>query len=132
MHEKSHGDEHAHSKNGEVHGHSAHGEQHAHEHGHHHHHHADDVFNSWGTETPHKYDRDSIESILKRLVETDEFGVILRAKGMVPDKEGRWIYFDAVPGEYELRDGSPEYTGKLCVIGTNVDPDKMEELFGLK
>lgn len=108
------------------------GHDHDHEHGHHHHHHADDVFNSWGTETPHKYDRDSIEAILKRLVETDEFGVILRAKGMVPDKEGRWIYFDAVPGEYELRDGSPEYTGKLCVIGTNVDPDKMEELFGLK
>ena len=108
------------------------GHDHDHEHGHHHHHHADDVFNSWGTETPHKYDRGSIEAILKRLVETDEFGVILRAKGMVPDKEGRWIYFDAVPGEYELRDGSPEYTGKLCVIGTNVDPDKMEELFGLK
>ena len=99
---------------------------------HHHHHHADDVFNSWGTETPHKYDRAEIESILKRLVETDEFGVILRAKGMVPDKNGSWIYFDAVPGEYELRDGEPEYTGKLCVIGTAVDEHKMEELFGLK
>ena len=100
-----------------------------HEHGHHH---ADDVFNSWGTETPHKYDREEIEAILKRLVETEEFGVILRAKGMVPDKNGSWIYFDAVPGEYELRDGQPEYTGKLCVIGTNVEPEKMEELFLLK
>ena len=98
----------------------------------HHHHHADDVFNSWGVETPHKYDRDEIESILKKLVETDEYGTILRAKGMVPDKNGSWIYFDAVPGEYELRDGAPEYTGKLCVIGTNVQPEQMEKLFGLK
>ena len=113
-------------------------EQHHHDHDEecchqeHDHHHADDVFNSWGTETPHKYDREEIEAILKRLVETEEFGVILRAKGMVPDKNGSWIYFDAVPGEYELRDGQPEYTGKLCVIGTNVEPEKMEELFLLK
>ena len=101
-------------------------------HHHHHHHHADDVFNSWGTETPHKYDKSEIEAILKRLVETDEFGTILRAKGMVPAKDGSWIYFDAVPGEYELRDGQPEYTGKLCVIGTKVDSDSMEKLFGIK
>ena len=111
--------------------------EHHHEHdgecscGHHHHHHADDVFNSWGVETPHKYDKVEIEAILKRLVETDEFGVILRAKGMVPDKNGSWIYFDAVPGEYEVREGSPEYTGKLCVIGTGVEEGKMKELFGL-
>ena len=113
----------------EHHDHNHDGECCHHEHGHHH---ADDVFNSWGTETPHKYDREEIEAILKRLVETEEFGVILRAKGMVPDKNGSWIYFDAVPGEYELRDGQPEYTGKLCVIGTNVEPEKMEELFLLK
>ena len=113
----------------EHHDHDHDGECCHHEHGHHH---ADDVFNSWGTETPHKYDREEIEAILKRLVETEEFGVILRAKGMVPDKNGSWIYFDAVPGEYELRDGQPEYTGKLCVIGTNVEPEKMEELFLLK
>ena len=106
-------------------------DEHEHHHHHHHHHHADDVFNSWGVETPHKYDRAEIESILKRLVETEEFGVILRAKGMVPDKNGSWIYFDAVPGEYELREGAPEYTGKLCVIGTNVDDAKMKELFML-
>ncbi len=98
----------------------------------HHHHHADDVFNSWGTETPHKYDKEEIEGILKRLVETGEFGTILRAKGMVPAKDGSWIYFDAVPGEYEIREGSPEYTGKLCVIGTRVDGQSMEKLFGLK
>jgi hypothetical protein len=90
------------------------------------------VFNSWGVETPHKYEASEIEAILKRLVETEEFGVILRAKGMVPAKDGSWIYFDAVPGEYELREGTPEYTGKLCVIGTNVDEHKMEELFGLR
>ena len=108
-------------------------DEHEHHHHHHHgHHHADDVFNSWGAETPHKYDRAEIESILKRLVETDEFGVILRAKGMIPAKDGSWIYFDAVPGEYELRDGAPEYTGKLCVIGTNVKDEEMETLFGLK
>ena len=99
---------------------------------HHHHHHADDVFNSWGTETPHKYDKSEIEAILKRLVETDEFGTILRAKGMVPAKDDSWIYFDAVPGEYELRDGQPEYTGKLCVIGTKVDSESMEKLFGIR
>lgn len=89
------------------------------------------MFNSWGTETPHKYERAELEGILKRLVETEEFGVVLRAKGMVPAKDGSWIYFDAVPGEYELRDGQPEYTGKLCVIGTNIDGHRMEELFGL-
>ncbi len=106
-------------------------EHECHGHGHHHHHHVDDVFNSWGTETPHKYDREELDGILRRLVETDEFGTVLRAKGMVPAKDGSWIYFDAVPGEYELRDGSPEYTGKLCVIGTDIDAHKMEELFGL-
>ena len=128
-HHHEHEDEHEH------HHHHEDGEccchHHEHEH-HHHHHHADEVFNSWGVETPHKYETSEIEAILKRLVETEEFGVILRAKGMVPAKDGSWIYFDAVPGEYELREGTPEYTGKLCVIGTNVDEHKMEELFGLR
>ena len=104
---------------------------HHHDHEHHHHHHADDVFNSWGVETPHKYDKEEIEEILKKLVLTDEYGIILRAKGMVQSRDNSWIYFDAVPGEYELRDGNPEYTGKLCVIGTNVDAHRMEELFNL-
>ncbi len=117
---------------GEEHGHCCHHHHDGDGHGHHHHHHADDVFNSWGTETPHKYDKEEIEGILKRLVETEEFGTILRAKGMVPTKDGSWIYFDAVPGEYEIREGSPEYTGKLCVIGTRVDGQSMEKLFGLK
>ena len=108
-----------------------HHHDHNHEHGHHHHH-ADDVFTSWGIETPHKYDKAELEDIIKRLVMTEEFGVVLRAKGMVPDKNGSWIYFDAVPGEYELREGTPEYTGKLCVIGTDISAERMEKLFMLK
>ena len=87
------------------------------------------MFNSWGVETPHKYSKEEIEDILKRLVLSEEFGVVLRAKGMVQSKDNTWIYFDAVPGEYEIREGSPEYTGKLCVIGTEVCPDKMKDLF---
>ncbi len=101
-------------------------------HDHHDHHHADDVFDSWGMETPHKYDKSEIQEILKKLVETEEYGIVLRAKGIVPAKDGSWINFDAVPGEYELRDGSPDYTGKLCVIGTKLDMDQMETLFLLK
>lgn len=133
-HHHDHDDEHEHHHHDHEDGECCCGHHHdhdEHEH-HHHHHHADDVFNSWGVETPHKYDRSEIESILERLVKSEEFGVILRAKGMIPDKNGSWIYFDAVPGEYELREGSPEYTGKLCVIGTNVKPEQMEELFMLK
>ena len=129
-HHHDHDHEHEHE-----HEHHHHDHEHEHEHEHHHHehdhehHHADEVFNSWGVETPHKYDKSEIEAILQRLVKTDEFGTILRAKGMVPDKNGSWIYFDAVPGEYELREGTPEYTGKLCVIGTKVSPEAMEKLF---
>ena len=106
------------------------GHHHEHEH-HHHHHHADDVFTSWGVETPHKYSKDEIGAILEKLVNSEEYGVVLRAKGMVPAKDNTWIYFDAVPGEYEIREGSPEYTGKLCVIGTNICEHRMKELFML-
>ncbi|SFG64140.1 GTPase, G3E family [Lachnospiraceae bacterium C7] len=95
----------------------------------HHHHHADDVFVSWGKETPHKFDRAKIEEILEGFKESDN---ILRAKGMVEGTDGKWIYFDMVPGEYELRDGEPDYTGRLCVIGTDIHEDQLEELFGLK
>ena len=102
---------------------------HDHEHEHHHHHHADEVFTSWGKETPHKYTREKVEDILKTLCETDDYGTILRAKGMVEDVNGSWIYFDMVPGEYELRDGEPDYTGRLCVIGTDIDGHRLEELF---
>lgn len=103
-----------------------------HDHDHHHHDHdADEVFISWGKETPHKYTKEKIESILKTFCDTEDYGIILRAKGMVPAEDGTWIYFDMVPGEYELRDGDPDYTGRLCVIGTDIDEHKLEELFEL-
>ncbi len=102
-----------------------------HDHDGHHHHHADDVFTSWGTETPRKYTEEEVKAALDKLANTDEYGVILRAKGMLPNVNGEWIYFDLVPGEYELRKGSPDYTGRICVIGTNPDENKLKELFYL-
>ena len=99
-----------------------------HDHEHHHHHHADDVFTSWGKETPHKFERAKIEEILKGFAESDN---ILRAKGMVENVEGGWIYFDMVPGEYEIREGDPDYTGRIVVIGTEIHEHELEELFGL-
>ena len=102
-----------------------------HDHDGHHHHHADDVFTSWGTETPRKYTEEEVKTALDKLANTDEYGVILRAKGMLPNVNGEWIYFDLVPGEYELRKGSPDYTGRICVIGTNPDENKLKELFYL-
>ena len=99
-----------------------------HDHEHHHHHHADDVFTSWGKETPHKFERAKIEEILKGFAESDN---ILRAKGMVENVEGGWIYFDMVPGEYEIREGEPDYTGRIVVIGTEIHEHELEELFGL-
>ena len=108
-----------------------HHHDHDHEHGHHHHHHADDVFTSWGKETPHKFDRARIEEILKIFCDTEDYGTILRAKGMVESTNGTWIYFDMVPGEYELREGQPDYTGRLCVIGTDINDHKLMELFGI-
>lgn len=95
----------------------------------HHHHHADDVFTSWGQETAHKFTKEEMEDILKKLANTEEFGVILRAKGIVPNTDGTWIYYDLVPGEYELRSGEPEITGKICVIGTKLDESKLKEVF---
>ena len=104
---------------------------HDHEHGHHHHHHADEVFTSWGKETPHKYDKDTMRQILNKLANTEEYGVVLRAKGMVPATDGTWIYFDLTPGEFELREGNPDYTGRLCVIGSKLEEHALEELFEL-
>ena len=111
-------------------------EHHHHDHecgcGHdHHHHHADEVFTSWGRETIKKYTRENLEKILETLSETEEYGVILRAKGMLPAEDGTWIYFDMVPEETEIREGAPEYTGRLCVIGSKLKEDKLAELFGL-
>ncbi|MCR5292599.1 MAG: GTP-binding protein [Eubacterium sp.] len=137
-------EEHEHHHDHEEHEHHHDHEEHEHHHeydengvcscGHHHHHHdADEVFTSWGKETAHKYDETDIRPILDRLADMDseEFGIILRAKGIVPDKTGGWLEFDLVPGEYEVRKGNPDYTGKLCVIGSQLKEDKLAELFGL-
>ncbi len=112
------------------------GHEHHHDHecgcGHeHHHHHADEVFTSWGKETHRKYTRDDILRILKTLSESEAYGAVLRAKGMLPAEDGTWIYFDMVPGEYEVREGQPDYTGRLCVIGSRLKEDKLEELFSI-
>ena len=105
---------------------------HDHEHEHHHHHdHADEVFTSWGQETVKTFTKEQIEGILKKLSEDTAYGMVLRAKGMVAGADGQWIYFDMVPEEYEVRDGAPEFTGRICVIGSKLAEDKLAELFGL-
>ncbi len=115
-------------------------EEHEHHHHHdgecgcghdHHHHHTDEVFTSWGRETIKKYTREGLEKILEALSESDKYGIILRAKGMLPAEDGTWIYFDMVPEETEIREGAPEYTGRLCVIGSKLDEHALEELFGI-
>ncbi len=131
-HDEEERHEHGHHHDGE------HGHDHDHEegeccgHGHHHdhhHHHADEVFSSWGKETPVQYTVEKLESILTAL-DSDEYGAILRSKGMVRAEDGSWIYFDYVPQEHDIRSGKPEVTGKLCVIGAQLKEDKLEELFG--
>ena len=102
-----------------------------HDHHHHGHHHADEVFTSWGRETVKAYTQEEISSILDTLSEDDSYGMVLRAKGMVAGKDGEWIYFDMVPGEADIRKGSPDYTGRLCVIGSKLQEEKLAELFGL-
>ena len=101
------------------------------EHEHHHHHHADEVFTSWGRETIKKFTREGLEKMLESLSASEEYGVILRAKGMLPAEDGTWIYFDMVPEETEIREGSPEYTGRLCVIGSKLNEEKLAKLFGV-
>ncbi|MEE3355567.1 MAG: CobW family GTP-binding protein [Candidatus Weimeria sp.] len=102
-----------------------------HDHEHHHHHHADDVFVTWGKETPHKFTRETIEGALKAFAETEDYGYVVRSKGIVPSEEGTWIYFDLVDGEYEIREGEPDVIGRLVVIGTDVKEEDIEKLFGL-
>ena len=151
-HEHHHHDDHDHDHHGhDDHDHHDHDhdhddhdyDHHDHDHGecgcghdHHHHdheghHHADDVFTSWGRETIRTFDKEGIETILKRLETEEEFGNVLRAKGMVAGVDGKWIYFDMVPGEHEVREGAPEYTGRICVIGAELNEQKLAELFGL-
>ena len=134
-------DEHHHDHDHDEHCGCDHDHDHEHHHDHddhcgcghdHHHHHADEVFTSWGKETPRKYTKEEVETILKALsADNNEYGIILRAKGMLPSQDGTWIYFDMVPEEYEIREGQPEYTGRLCVIGSKIDEAKLEKLFML-
>lgn len=138
-HHHDHDDEcchHDHDHEHEHHHHDHDGEccHHDHDYEHHHHeghHHADDVFTSWGEETPNKYDKEALDAILKKLANTNEYGSILRAKGMLPANDGTWMYFDLVPEEYEIREGNPDYTGRICVIGAELKEDALKELFNL-
>ena len=124
-HEHEHGHHHDHD-------HEECGCGHDHEHEHHHHHHADEVFTSWGKETTKKYTKEGIHEILETLSNhNDEYGMVLRAKGMVEGEDGQWIYFDMVPGEADVREGAPEYTGRICVIGSKMNEANLARLFGL-
>ena len=140
-HDHDHEHEHHHDHDHEDHDHH-HDHHHdhdgccGHDHGHHHHdhaghHHADEVFTSWGRETIHTYTKEQIADILKQLESDSSYGNVLRAKGMVAGADGEWIYFDMVPEEHEVRNGAPEYTGRICVIGAGLNEDKLPELFGV-
>ena len=141
-HHDHHDHDHDHCGCDHDHEHEEHHEHHYDEHGncscgHHHHdheghHHADDVFTSWGTETHHKYTDDEVQEVLERMANSQAFGMVLRAKGMIQATDGTWIYFDLVPGEYEIRKGEPEVTGRLCVIGTELKTEEIERAFRLK
>lgn len=132
--EHDHEHNHHHDEEGHEH-HHEHGEEctcgchdHDHEH-HHHHHHADEVFTSWGIETPAAYTADEISEILKKLEDENTYGFILRAKGMLPAGDGTWVNFDYVPGESNVRKGAPEVTGKICVIGSKLQEENLQKLF---
>lgn len=139
-HDEEHGHHHHHDEEHEHHHHHHDGEECSC--GHHHHHHeggtcscghdhdADEVFTSWGKETIRKYSVEEIRDILEKMSESSGYGLVLRAKGMVESNDGQWIYFDMVPGEVDVRYGEPEYTGRLCVIGSELKEDKIAGLFG--
>ncbi len=145
-HHHHHHDEHSHGEDEHEHHHDEHGhgehEHHHDEHGHgghehdhhhdehgHHHHHADEVFTSWGMESPAVYSREEISHILAELDRDEVYGMVLRAKGMVPAEDGSWIYFDYVPEESSIRSGKPDVTGKFCVIGSGLQEDRLAALF---
>lgn len=129
-HDEHEHEHHDHDHDEHDHDHDEHDHDHD-EHHHHHHHHADDIFTTWGRETPHKFTKETIENALKTLANSEDYGYIVRSKGIVPAEDGTWIYFDLVDGEYEIRTGEPDVTGKLVVIGTDVKEDKVAELFGI-
>ena len=131
-HEEHEHHHHDHEEHGHHHhDHDEHGHHHEHDHDHHghHHHHADDVFTSWGKETPRKYSEEELRAILEKLANSEEYGTILRSKGILPAADGTWFHFDLVPEEYEIRRGEADYTGRLCVIGTDLKEEKLQELF---
>ena len=102
-----------------------------HDHDHDGHHHADEVFDSWGNEGPKKYTKEKLESILEVLSETDDYGMVLRSKGIVPSEDGKWLHFDLTPGEFEIREGAADVTGRLCVIGSKLKTEELKVLFEL-
>ncbi len=134
-HEHHHDHEHEHHHDHDHEEHEHHHDHEGHEHHHHHdhegHHHADEIFTSWGVETPKKFERADIDAALDSLEDADKYGMILRAKGMVASNDGTWIYFDYVPGEKNIRTGKADVTGKLCVIGSDLNEHEIEELFGV-
>ena len=150
-HDHEHHDEHDHHGHDHCHDEAAcdvclgheHGHEHHHDHdeaacdaccGHHHHHghDADEVFTSWGRETPRKYSREDLQDALSALAMSEDYGYILRAKGMVPCDDGQtWLHFDLVPEEFQIREGAADYTGRLCVIGSGLDEAGLEKLFQL-
>ena len=134
-HDEECGCGHDHHHEGEDHDHH-HDHEHHHDHGDscgcghdHHHHHADEVFSSWGMENVQPISREDLEKILDELAYGADFGDVLRSKGMVPGTDGQWFYFDLVPEEYEIRTGSPDYTGKVCVIGAKLKEEELEKAF---
>ena len=136
-HDSGHGHHHDEEHSGHEHHHEEHEHHHDEEHsghehhhdGHEHHHHADEIFTSWGIETPLSYTRDEIAERLKKLEQEEEYGIVLRAKGMVAAGDGTWVYFDYVPEECDIRAGKPDVTGKICVIGSKLKEEKLETLF---
>ena len=128
-HDHDEHEHHHHDHDHDEHEHHHHDHDHD-EHGHHHHHHhADEVFTSWGMETPASYTQDEIAKRLQELDKEDEYGIVLRAKGMVPAGDGTWVYFDYVPEECDIRAGKPDVTGKICVIGSKLNEEKLAALF---
>lgn len=123
---------HHHDEDEDEHEHHHDDEHHEHHHHHHHHHHdADEVFTSWGVETPKAFQEDQLQEILGKLQDEGSYGMILRAKGIVPSGDGQWIHFDYTPGETDIRHGSAEVTGRLCVIGSKINEDNLKKLFGV-
>ena len=130
--EHEHHHHHDHDDDEDEHEHEHHHHHHDHECGcGHHHHHADEVFENIGVETSHKFEETALREMLKKLGNSGIYGDILRAKGILPTPDGAWLHFDYTPGEWEIRHGSADYTGRLCVIGCHINEDKLRELFGV-